>query len=240
MPACSAIIRRRFLAAGAQISLGYAFLRNPGTLAAPQRVLGANERIRLAVCGLRKRGFDHVRLFSEIPNVTVAALCDVDENVLRERLAKMDELALPKPQTYTDVRKLLEDQSIDAVCIATPHHWHALIAIWACQAGKDVYVEKPCSHNWWESRQLMRAARRYDRIVQHGTQARSSASAREAIAHLQKGLIGEVYLARGLCFKRRNTIGHAPVEPIPAGVHYDLWTGPAPVHPFTRNRFHYK
>ena len=95
--------------------------------------------------------------------------------------ADMDKLGLPKPQTYTDVRKLLEDKSVDAVCIATPHHWHTLIAIWACQAGKDVYVEKPCSLNWWESRQLMRAAKRYGRIVQHGTQTRSSASAREAI-----------------------------------------------------------
>ena len=239
MPAGSAISRRRFLAASAEISFGIAAWAGASRLAASQSVLGVNERVRLAVCGIRKRGFDHVRLFSEIPNVQVVALCDVDESVLRQRLADMEKLGLPKPQTYTDVRKLLEDKSIDAVCVATPHHWHALIAIWACQAGKHVYVEKPCSHNWWESRQLMRAAKRYDRIVQHGTQTRSSASAREAIAHVQKGLIGEVYLARGLCFKRRNTIGHTPAEPVPEGVHYDLWTGPAPVHPFTRNRFRY-
>jgi hypothetical protein len=240
MPAGSAISRRQFLAAGAQISLGIAAFAGANGLAVAQQVpvLGANERVRLAVCGVRKRGFDHVRLFSQIPNVQVVALCDVDESVLRQRLADMDKLGLPKPQTYTDVRKLLEDKSIDAVCVATPHHWHTLISIWACQAGKDVYVEKPCSHNWWESRQLMRAAKRYDRIVQHGTQTRSSASAREAIEHLHKGLIGEVYLARGLCFKRRASIGHTPVEPVPAGVNYDLSTGPAPVHPFTRNRFH--
>jgi predicted dehydrogenase len=134
----SEINRRQFLARSGKLGLGVAALGGVSHWAVGQRVLGANDRIRLAVCGLRKRGFDHVRLFSEIPNVSVEALCDVDENVLRERLAKMEDLKLPKPKTYTDVRKLLEDQSIDAVCIATPHHWHALIAIWACQAGKDV------------------------------------------------------------------------------------------------------
>ena len=235
----SEINRRQFIVQGGKAGLGIAALGGLRSWAASPRIIGANERIRLAVCGVRKRGFDHVRLFSEIPNVSVEAICDIDENVLRERLVKMEELKLPKPRTYTDVRKLLEDQSIDAVCIATPHHWHSLIAIWACQAGKDVYVEKPCSHNWWESRQLIRAMRRYNRIVQHGTQARSSESANEAIQHLHRGLIGEVYLARGLCFKRRPSIGHTPPEPVPAGVHYDLWTGPAPAHPFTRNRFHY-
>ena len=139
MPAGSAISRRRFLAVGAQVGLGIAALAGANGLAVAQQVpvLGANERVRLAVCGVRKRGFDHVRLFSQIPNVQIVALCDVDENVLRQRLADMDKLGLPKPQTYTDVRKLLEDKSIDAVCIATPHHWHKLIAIWACQAGKD-------------------------------------------------------------------------------------------------------
>ncbi len=228
--------RRQFMVNSGKIGLGAAAIAS----AAPAKgVVGANERIRLAVCGLHNRGFDHVRLFPEIPNVAVAAVCDVDENVLRQRLAQMEKRNLPKPKTYTDVRKLLEDRSIDAVCVATPNHWHALIAIWACQAGKDVYVEKPCSHNWWESRQLIRAAQRYNRLVQHGTQARSSLSANEAIQHLRKGLIGEVYLARGLCLKRRRSIGHAPVTPVPPGVHYDLWTGPAPAHPFTRNRFHY-
>src|SRR5208282_6052248 len=135
---------------------------------------------------------------------------------------------------------LLDDKSIDAVSIATPNHWHSLIGIWACQAGKDVYVEKPCSHNWWEGRQLVRAAQKYNRIVQHGTQSRSAPSAREAIQKIRDGLIGDVYMARGLCFKWRNTIGDAPEKPVPEGVHYDLWTGPSPVRPFTENRFHYK
>jgi len=231
--------RRRFLEKTVTRGVGLAALQRTRRLVGSEKIVGANDRVRLAVCGLRKRGFDHVRLFSKIPNVVVAAVCDVDENVLGKRVRQMEKLGLPKPSTYVDVRKLLEDSSIDAVTIAVPNHWHSLIAIWACQAGKDVYVEKPCSHNWWEGRQLVRAARKYHRIVEHGTQTRSSQSAREAVGKLREGLIGDVYLARGLCFKRRNTIGHAGIEAVPPGVHYDLWTGPAPAEPFTRNRFHY-
>lgn len=202
-------------------------------------LLGANDRVRLAICGLHGRGKDHLHNYSQIQNVQIAALCDVDENVLGERLAQMEKMGLPKPVTYGDVRKLLEDKSIDAVSIATPNHWHSLMAIWACQAGKDVYVEKPCSHNIWEGQQLVKAARRYNRIVQHGTQIRSATAIREAVQKMRNGIIGDQYMARGLCFKWRDTIGVAPVEPVPAGVNYDLWTGPAPKHPFTKNRFHY-
>jgi predicted dehydrogenase len=169
----------------------------------------------------------------------VAALCDVDENVLRMRLDQMEKLGLPKPVTYTDIRKLLENQYIDAVSIATPNHWHSLMAIWACQAGKDVYVEKPCSHNLWEGQQLVKASQRYNRIVQHGTQIRSATAAREMVLKLKDGVIGDTYMARGLCYKWRDTIGRAEVQPVPAGVDYDLWTGPAPTHAFTKNRFHY-
>jgi predicted dehydrogenase len=225
-----AVGRRSFVQAAGWGALG---------LTSAGRVLGANDRVRIAVCGVRKRGWDHVRQFARLAGVEVAALCEVDENVLRGRLADMEKLQLRKPATYIDVRKLLEDKTIDAVSIATPQTWHALIAIWACQAGKDVYVEKPCSHNWWEGRQLVQAAQKYNRVVQHGTQGRSRMSAVEAMQKLHEGLIGEVYMARGLCYKRRPSIGHTPPEPVPAGVHYDLWTGPAPLRPFTRNRFHY-
>jgi predicted dehydrogenase len=148
-------------------------------------------------------------------------------------------MGLPKPVTYVDIRKLLEDKSIDAISIATPNHWHSLMAIWACQAGKDVYVEKPCSHNLWEGKQLVKASQRYNRIVQHGTQIRSATAAREAVQKLQNGLIGETYMARGLCYKWRDTIGRKDVSDVPSGVDYDLWTGPAPKHQFTQNRFHY-
>ena len=182
---------------------------------------------------------DHIANYAQIPNVQIAALCDIDDNVLRERIRMMEKRGIPKPPTFVDVRKLLEDKSIDAISIATPNHWHSLMGIWACQAGKDVYVEKPCSHNLWEGKQFVAAAQRYNRIVKHGTQIRSATAVREGIKKLQEGLIGDVYMARGLCYKWRNTIGRAPVAPVPGGVDYDLWTGPAPPHDFTRNRFHY-
>jgi predicted dehydrogenase len=205
----------------------------------PQRVWGANDRVRIAVVGIRGQGFTHIEGFSDVPNTEVVAICDVDENVIAQRLADMDKRNLPKPKVYIDYRKLLEDKSVDAVSIATPNHWHSLMGIWGCQAGRDVYVEKPCSHNLWEGRQLVRAAKKYNRMVMHGTQGRSAGGYLEGVRQLRTGLIGEVYMARGLCFKWRDTIGKAPMEPVPAGVHYDLWTGPAPLKPFTKNRFHY-
>jgi predicted dehydrogenase len=168
----------------------------------PRSVLGANNRVRLAIVGLRGRGEDHVQSFGALPNVEIAALCDVDESAMRERLQQVQKLGF-QPKTYTDIRKLLDEKSIDAVSIATPNHWHALMAIWACQAGKDVYVEKPSSHNLWEGKQLVRAAAKYNRIVQHGTQTRSDPAARQAMKSMQEGLLGDVYLSRGLCYKRR-------------------------------------
>jgi len=223
----------------ASVNAGLGALTGITFLTRPERVFGANDRVRVAIAGVRGQGFTHVEEYSQLPNVEVAALCDVDENVLGERLADMDKMGLPQPKTYIDARKLMEDSSIHAVSIATPNHWHSLIAIWACQAGKDAYVEKPCSHNWWDSRQLARAAAKYNRLVQHGTNMRSSVAIREGIQKIHEGLLGEVYLARGLCFNWRPSIGRTPVEPVPSGVHYDLWTGPAPLKPFTRNRFHY-
>ena len=228
--------RRDFLFTGTG---GLLALRAPAAFAPSQQVKGANDRVRVAICGLHGRGKDHLKNYSQIPNVQIAALCDIDQSVLRDTLAQMDKMGLPKPVTYIDIRKLLDDKSIDAVSIATQNHWHSLMAIWACQAGKDVYVEKPCSHNLWEGKQLVAAARRHNRIVQHGSQTRSAACVREAVQKMQAGLIGETYMARGLCYKWRDTIGHAQPEPVPAGVDYDLWTGPAPKHPFTKNRFHY-
>ncbi|HBY63569.1 MAG TPA: gfo/Idh/MocA family oxidoreductase [Solibacterales bacterium] len=198
-----------------------------------------NDTVRVACVGIRGQGKSHIRAYSGMQNVEIAALCDVDQSVLNERMAELDKAGKKKPAAYTDFRKLLEDKSIDAVSIATPNHWHTLQTIWACQAGKDVYVEKPCSHNVFESRQIVAAARKYDRIVQHGVNARSSVGLQEAVAKLREGVIGDVYMTRGLCFKWRDTIKRTPVEAVPAGVDYDLWTGPAPKREFTRNRFHY-
>ncbi len=221
--------RRDFLKAGAAAA----------AMLQPSRILGANDRIRVAVIGLRGRGNDHLKQLKGISGVEIAAVCDIDENVTAQRLGDIEKMGLPRPKTFVDIRKVLEDKSIDAVTVATPNHWHSLMGIWACQAGKDAYIEKPISHSWWEGKQLTAAVKKYNRIVQHGTQSRSSAGAREAIEHLRAGLIGDVYLSRGLCYKWRDTIGRKPVEPVPAGVHYDLWLGPAPDRGFTKNRFHY-
>ena len=218
------------------------FLKTSAAAAAAfqaKNVLGANDRVRVAVVGLRGRGFDHIKTIHGIPNVELAAICDIDEKVMSGRLNDIDKLGMPKPQTFGDVRKLLEDKSIDAISVATPNHWHSLMGIWACQAGKDAYVEKPCSHNWWEGKQLVAAAAKYNRVVQHGTQSRSSIGAKEAVQQLRNGLVGDVYLSRGLCYKWRDTIGRKPKEAVPTGVNYDLWLGPAPDRGFTQNRFHY-
>ena len=221
--------RRHFLlgAAGAGGALRASSLDSP------------NETVRVACVGLHGQGRSHIGQYSRMPNVKVAALCDVDESVLEQRTQLVESTTKKKPAAYTDLRKLLEDKSIDAVSIATPNHHHTLQAIWALEAGKHVYVEKPCCYNMFECRQIAAARKRYNRVAQHGTNSRSSPAVREAVEKLRGGEIGELYLARGLCFKWRDTIGRATPEPVPPGVDYDLWTGPAPVHPFTRNRFHY-
>jgi predicted dehydrogenase len=211
-----------------------------GSLAAAQAVAraGANDTVRVACVGVRGQGRAHIAHYWAMPKVEIAAVCDIDESVLEARLNEIEAKTQKRPAGFTDFRKLLEDKSIDAVSIATPNHHHTLQTIWACQAGKDVYVEKPCSHDMFEARQIAAAARKYNRLVQHGTNCRSGI-AREAVQKMRDGLIGEVYMARGLCFKWRDTIGRTAPEPVPAGVHYDLWLGPAPQRAFTRNRFHY-
>jgi predicted dehydrogenase len=144
-----------------------------------------------------------------------------------------------KPKEAKDLRVMLEDKTIDAVSIATPNHWHALATIWACQAGKDVYCEKPASHNIFEGRKMVEAARKYNRIVQIGHQSRTNAHKIRAMELLREGVIGEVYMARGLCFKRRKPIGRNEATDIPAGVDYEMWLGPAEERAFKENRFHY-
>jgi predicted dehydrogenase len=218
--------RRHFLMSSAAVSTVRA-----STLA------GANDRVRVACVGFHGQGRAHIDGYLKAPNTEIAALCDVDEAVLEKGCQMVEKAGKKRPQTFVDLRKLLEDRSIDAISIATPNHHHTLQTIWACQAGKDVYVEKPCSYNVFESRQIVAAARKYNRMVQHGTGA--SAALHEAKQVMRDGVIGDVYMARGLCFKWRDTIGRAPVEPVPAGVHYDLWLGPAAKREFTKNRFHY-
>jgi predicted dehydrogenase len=209
-----------------------------GGLLGSRAAASPNDTVRVACVGVHGRGRDHLRAYSHMPNVEVAAICDVDESVLNGQVNAMEKVTGKRPAAFTDLRKLLEDKSIDAISIATPNHHHTLQTVWACQAGKDVYVEKPCSHDMFEARQIVAAARKYNRMVQHGTQQRSAVG-RDVVRHINEGLIGDVYMARGLCFKWRDTIGRKPVSPVPPGVHYDLWLGPAPLHEFTANRFHY-
>ncbi|MBI4557820.1 MAG: Gfo/Idh/MocA family oxidoreductase [Candidatus Hydrogenedentes bacterium] len=224
--------RRQFLGSSA------AAVIVAGTMA-KGKVFGANEKIGMGVIGFRGRGGSHIGAWTSNPRTELVALCDVDKSVLDKGVATVSTKTKKKPKGYVDLRKLLDNKSVDAVSIATPNHWHSLAAVWACEAGKDVYVEKPCSHNVWEGRQLVNAARKYGRIVQHGTQIRSSVGMQEAMQKLRDGVIGEVYMARGLCYKSRDSIGKKADCPVPKGVDYNLWLGPAPEHAFNPNRFHY-
>ena len=207
-----------------------------------QHIIGANDKIRIAVLGVNGRGKNHISVIMKLAqqaNVEIAALCDPDMVVLQEAAADFEKKYGKKVMIEQDFRKLYENKNIDAVTLATPNHWHALQTIWACQAGKDVYVEKPATHNIHEGKKMIEAAYKYNRIVQHGVQLRSSLAIREAVKHLEEGLIGRVYMSRGLVYRRRPDIGNKGISPIPAGLNYDLWCGPAPMRPFTRNLVHY-
>ena len=205
----------------------------------PAQAFGANDRIRVAVLGVNGRGRNHIDEIMKQPDATVVALCDPDSDVLQQRAGEFENKYHRKVRTEQDFRRLYEDKDIDAVTLATPNHWHALQAIMACRAGKDVYLEKPATHNVHEGRKLIEAACKYGRMVQHGVQLRSSTAIREAIRYLRDGLIGRVYMARGLVYRRRADIGDLGVSAIPRTLDYDLWCGPAPLLPFTRNLVHY-
>ncbi len=202
-------------------------------------VKGANNKVRVAVIGLNGRGKNHIAAYMKVPDCEVVTLCDVDMNVARERQADFKKTYGKDVAIVQDFRKVLEDPNVDAVSLATPNHWHALQTVWACQAGKDVYVEKPATHNVWEGRKIIEAAYKYNRIVQNGVQLRSSEAIREAVQHLRDGLIGRVYMSRGLVYRWRPDIGDQGISAVPEGLDYDMWTGPAPMRPFTRNLVHY-
>ncbi len=240
--------RRNFLKAtllaGAGLGLAPAFTACSSTKAAAAKgvVVRANEEIRVAIIGFRGQGGSHIRSLRELAKtekVRIVGLCDADRDVLDKGVKEFKDQG-QSVQGYQDLRNLLESREIDAVSIATPNHWHALAAIWAVQHGKDVYVEKPVSHNVWEGRQIVLAARKYGRIVQTGTQCRSSSGIREAVEWVQAGNLGKILVSRGLCYKRRASIGkvNSPQTP-PPGVDYDLWCGPAPKEPLMRKNLHY-
>lgn len=219
------------------------FLKNTSLAAAalslPARswaqVAGANDDIRIAVVGFNSRGQSHLAEFGKMKGVRITALCDVDRNVLNKEVEKF-KTAGKSVDAYEDLRKLLESKNVDAIAVATPNHGHAIQAIWGVQAGKDVYLEKPVSHNVWEGRKTIEAARKYTKIVQTGTQARSSTAIKEAIEWVKAGNIGKIQVARGLCYKPRPSIGKTSgPQKVPQNINYDLWCGPAPLTPPHRN-----
>jgi predicted dehydrogenase len=206
---------------------------------AATRAWGANDKINVGIVGIGGRGTNHIEYYAKQPDARITALCDVDQAHLERGVALVQKLTGEKPKGYGDMRQLFADKEINAVSLPLPNHWHALATVWACQAGKDVYVEKPACHDLYEGIQMVAAARKYGRMVQVGSQSRSIAHKMRAIQMLQDGAIGKVYMARGLCFKRRKSIGHTPIEPVPAGVDWDKFRGPAPMVPFTKNQFLY-
>lgn len=232
--------RRNFVKVASATGVGTMLASGSADLWANNRLKGANEKVRIGVVGIRGMGQSHIQAYNELPNAEVVALCDIDENLFDERIKKhFTDKGLKKPKKYIDYRKMLEDKDIDAVAVVTPNHWHTPMAIWAMQAGKHVTVEKPCCHTFEEGQMLIQAAKKYNVIVQDGDEQRSNPCGKTMAKFLQGGGLGEVYYAKGMCYKRRDTIGTAAVEPVPNGVHYDLWMGPAPKKPFTKNRFHY-
>jgi predicted dehydrogenase len=202
-------------------------------------MLGANEKVNIAVIGLGGRGKAHINYLLQIPSAVIGAVCDVNQEQTERAQAQIEKATGRKPAAFEDMRKLFADKSVEAVTTATPNHWHSLAAIWAMQAGKDVYGEKPASYNMFEGRQMLATARKYKRICQVGMQSRSIPHKRKAIELLRQGVIGKVYMAKGLCFKRRPSINKTPPSPVPAGLNWDLFLGPAPMRPFTKNRFAY-
>lgn len=198
--------------------------------------VGANERIRVAVIGFNGQGMGHIRGYSDMPETEVVMLCDADQKVSEKGIKEAMKYQDKKPEYVQDLRRVFEDKNIDAVSIATPNHWHALATIWAIQSGKDVYVEKPVSHNVSEGRRMVEFARKNNKIVQTGTQSRSQGGMRQAIELIHSGKIGPVKLAYGLCYKPRGSIGNANTSvKIPESIDYNLWCGPAPMDPPIRN-----
>jgi predicted dehydrogenase len=195
---------------------------------------GPNDTVTLAILGVRGRGLEHINGYTGLDDARIKTICDVDRTVIGKAMKTVAKRQGKEPEYVQDLRRVFDDKDIDAVSIATPNHWHALATIWAVLAGKDVYVEKPVSHNVSEGRRMVEAARKDGRIVQAGTQCRSHKGIQDAIAFLRSGKLGQIYMAKGLCYKPRGSIGHKP-----DGVDYNLWLGPAPERPSNPNRFHY-
>jgi len=209
-----------------------------------------NERVNVGLIGIagrrpsvrgiiNGRGIGHINQYAALPNVRLKTICDVNESLFPENIKIIEEKFGITPKTEHDYLKVLEDKDIDVISIATPDHWHALMSVWACQAGKDVYVEKPVSHNVHEGRKMVEAARKYDRLVQAGICYRSSKAVKEGIKFVHDGKLGKVYMAKGITLRYRESIGKVADSEIPKGLHWDKFLGPAPYRPYNENRFLY-
>jgi predicted dehydrogenase len=229
----TAISRRKFLSESTKT----ATVATLGAMTSP-RAVPASDKVVCGVIGVRGRGHTIIRMLSGLPDASVAAVCDVDRDVGERAAQTATDRTGHKPKLYEDFRKVLDDPSIDAVIVSTPNHWHAPMAILAMQAGKDVYLEKMGSHVFREGRLLINAAKRYKRVVQHGSQMRSSEVTAKARELLDSGVIGEVKMSKAWNLQRQQDLFPVPNEPVPARVNYDMWLGPAPERPFNRNRFH--
>ena len=215
------------------------FFLGAATAAAATRVWGANDKINVAIVGLGGRGSNHLNIYSRLPGARVVGLCDIDQAARERAQATLVKNTSEKAKEFEDMREAYADPGVEAVSIATPNHWHALAAIWAMKAGKDVYSEKPASYNIYEGQKMLQVARETKRMLQIGSQHRSTPFKMKAFEALQGGLIGKIYMAKGLCFKRRQSIGHKADSPVPPGVNWDLFLGPAPMRAFNELRFKY-
>lgn len=232
------LTRRSFISKTALAAGSFALISGTSSSA---KVIGANNRLRIAVAGCNGRGKSHIAGWLEQPNVEIAYLIDPDQAVLDRSLKALGEKVGGKYTTkgVTDVRKALEDPTLDAISIATPNHWHSLMTIWAAQAGKHVYVEKPMSHDVAEGRIVVEAQKKYGVVIQHGTQQRSDAKRAGLHEAIQAGKFGKLKMSYGYCCKPRNGIGHKPVSAPPPNLNWDLWRGPAKIDQFHANLVHY-
>ncbi|MBL9136609.1 MAG: Gfo/Idh/MocA family oxidoreductase [Verrucomicrobiales bacterium] len=248
IPSPVSIGRRQFLKAASVGAFTAALTARRTIGATSTRARGSQDPVRVAVIGIGSkdavggvggRGLQLIDSLLKVPDARLVALCDVDQAILEKEARRLQDQGLTLA-THRDLRRVLEDKDVDAVMVATPNHWHALATVWACQAGKDVYVEKPVSHNIWEGRQMVAAARKYRRMVQAGTQARSSPVLQEAFAWLQRGELGRVQFARVIVYRQRFSIGKVGgATAVPENIDYDLWCGPSEKGPLRRRQLHY-
>lgn len=226
-------VTRREFVAGATAATAATWLGGRTGKAAP------SERVTLCVIGIRGRGNGLARDFAQLPEAHVTHVCDVNESLLGPFAKQIADIQKSTPKPIQDLRRALDDKSVDAIVVATPDHWHALATIWGCQAGKHVYVEKPISNNVFEGRQMVAAARKYNRVVQVGTQSRSAPHYREVIELIRSGRIGAVRMAKAFNSQLRRKVPAVADSAVPAGLDWNIWQGPAPERPYNANRYTY-